>query len=67
MNGSKSNGTERYALLSSGKVLMEGGIPIVDPAHGRLIGACGVSGVKPSEDAEVARAAVAAIVASSKL
>lgn len=67
VNGPKSNGGERAALLSAGKVLMEGGVPIVDPAHGKIIGACGVSGVKPNEDAEVARAAVAALMPQSKL
>ncbi|CAJ1458482.1 unnamed protein product [Effrenium voratum] len=58
VNAEKSNGAGRAALLTSGRVLMEGGVPIVDPAHGRIIGACGVSGVKPDEDAQVAKAAV---------
>mmetsp|Transcript_102532 Transcript_102532/g.318807 ORF Transcript_102532/g.318807 Transcript_102532/m.318807 type:complete len:149 (-) Transcript_102532:96-542(-) len=58
VNGEKSNGGERSALLSSGEILMEGGVPIIDPAHGRIVGACGVSGVKPHEDAAVAKAAV---------
>ncbi|CAE7231819.1 glcG, partial [Symbiodinium necroappetens] len=55
VNGEKSNGGERAALLTSGRVLMEGGVPIIDPSHGRIIGACGVSGVKPNEDAAVAK------------
>mmetsp|Transcript_39179 Transcript_39179/g.73040 ORF Transcript_39179/g.73040 Transcript_39179/m.73040 type:complete len:148 (+) Transcript_39179:66-509(+) len=67
VNGDKSNGGERAALLSSGRVLMEGGVPIVDPSHGRIIGACGVSGVKPNEDAAVAKAAVEGLVPASKL
>lgn len=64
VNGEKSSGAERIALLSSGQVLMEGGVPIIDPAHGKIVGACGVSGVKPAEDAQVAKAAVAALSAS---
>ena len=67
MNGEKSNGGERAALLTSGRVLMEGGVPIIDPSHGRIIGACGVSGVKPNEDAAVAKAAVECLVPASKL
>lgn len=64
VNGEKSNGGERAALLTSGRVLMEGGVPIIDPAHGGIIGACGVSGVKPNEDAEVAKAAVNGLLPS---
>ncbi|CAK0911098.1 unnamed protein product [Prorocentrum cordatum] len=56
-------GAARTALLSAGYVLMEGGVPIKDPASGRIIGAVGVSGVKPDEDAAVAKAAVAALAA----
>uniref|UniRef100_A0A7S1RXX0 Heme-binding protein n=1 Tax=Alexandrium catenella TaxID=2925 RepID=A0A7S1RXX0_ALECA len=68
VNGEKSSGSERAALLSSGFVLMEGGVPITDPASGRIIGACGVSGAKPQEDAAVAKAGVAALAAvASKL
>uniref|UniRef100_A0A7S4SWS8 Heme-binding protein n=1 Tax=Alexandrium monilatum TaxID=311494 RepID=A0A7S4SWS8_9DINO len=68
VNGEKSSGGERAALLSSGYVLMEGGVPITDPASGRIIGACGVSGAKPQEDAAVAKAAVASLgTAASKL
>ena len=67
VNGEKSNGGERAALLTSGRVLMEGGVPIIDPAHGKIIGACGVSGVKPQEDAEVAKAAVSNLFPQAKL
>lgn len=67
VNGEKSNGGERVALLTSGRVLMEGGVPIIDPAHGKIIGACGVSGVKPQEDAEVAKAAVNSLFPQAKL
>lgn len=39
--------------------LMEGGVPIVN--DGQCIGAVGVSGVKAPEDAQVARAGIAAL------
>lgn len=39
-----------------------GGIPIVDPSSGRIVGAVGVSGVKPNEDAAVAAGAVQALL-----
>ena len=40
--------------------LLEGGVPIL--VDGQCVGAVGVSGVKSSEDAEVARAGIAALV-----
>ena len=51
----------RMAFLSVPAIdgLMEGGVPIVK--DGQCIGAVGVSGVKPAEDAQVARAGVAAL------
>ncbi|MFC3339505.1 heme-binding protein [Paracandidimonas soli] len=39
--------------------MLEGGVPVV--VDGQVIGAVGVSGVKPNEDAEVARAGIAAL------
>jgi uncharacterized protein GlcG (DUF336 family) len=39
--------------------LLEGGVPIM--AEGQCIGAVGVSGVKSSEDAQIARAGIAAL------
>jgi len=42
--------------------MLEGGVPIL--IEGQCIGAVGVSGVKSSEDAQVARAAIAALVAA---
>ncbi len=39
--------------------LMEGGVPII--VDGQCIGAIGVSGVKSTEDAQVARAGIAAL------
>ncbi len=49
----------RFAALSLPLVPLEGGEPIV--VDGLVIGAVGVSGVKASEDAQVARAGVAVI------
>jgi glc operon protein GlcG len=41
--------------------LLEGGVPVVIDGH--VVGAVGVSGVKPDQDAQVARAgAVAALI-----
>lgn len=39
--------------------LLEGGVPIIH--EGEVIGAVGVSGVKSSEDAQIARAGIAAL------
>lgn len=51
----------RTSFLSAPYVqgMLEGGLPIVK--DGQCIGAVGVSGVKSSEDAQVARAGIAAI------
>lgn len=51
----------RYAFLSVPGMdgLLEGGVPIV--AQGQVIGAVGVSGVKAAEDAETAKAGIAAL------
>lgn len=51
----------RYAFLSAPALegMLEGGVPIV--ADGQVIGAVGVSGVKSSEDVEIARAGIAAL------
>lgn len=52
----------RYSFLSAPAVegLLEGGVPIM--VQGVCVGAVGVSGVKSSEDAQVARAGIAALV-----
>jgi len=47
------------ALSMPGITFLEGGLPII--THGETIGAVGVSGVKSSEDAEVAAAGIAAL------
>lgn len=49
----------RFAALAMPVVPLEGGEPIV--VDGVIVGAVGVSGVKAGEDAQVARAGVAAI------
>ncbi|ARP87317.1 GlcG/HbpS family heme-binding protein [Bordetella genomosp. 9] len=51
----------RHAFLSAPTLtgMLEGGVPIV--VDGEVIGAVGVSGVKSTEDAETARAGIAAL------
>jgi uncharacterized protein GlcG (DUF336 family) len=51
----------RYSFLSAPTIqgMLEGGLPIVK--DGQTIGAIGVSGVKSSEDAQIAKAGLAAI------
>jgi uncharacterized protein GlcG (DUF336 family) len=51
----------RHSFLSAPGIqgLLEGGVPIVK--DGQVIGAVGVSGVKSNEDAQIARAGIAAI------
>ncbi len=51
----------RMSFLSAPHLagMLEGGVPIIK--DGQCIGAVGVSGVKSSEDAQVARAGIAAI------
>lgn len=51
----------RMSFLSAPEVagLLEGGVPIM--VDGQCIGAVGVSGVKSSEDAQIAKAGIAAL------
>lgn len=51
----------RMSFLSAPGIagMLEGGVPVMK--DGQCIGAVGVSGVKSSEDAQVARAAIAAL------
>ena len=51
----------RYSFLSAPAVegLLEGGVPIMK--DGFCLGAVGVSGVKSTEDAQIAKAGIAAI------
>lgn len=46
-------------LSAPGMIAMEGGLPII--LDGKVIGAIGVSGMQSSQDAEVARAGLAAL------
>ncbi len=51
----------RVSFLSAPALqgMLEGGVPIV--AEGQVVGAIGVSGVKSTEDAQIARAGIAAL------
>lgn len=51
----------RYSFLSAPLLegMLEGGVPVVVDGH--CIGAVGVSGVKSSEDAQIAQAGIAAL------
>jgi glc operon protein GlcG len=50
----------RNAFLSAPlQGMLEGGVPVI--VDGQVVGAVGVSGVKSSEDAQVAKAAIAAL------
>lgn len=51
----------RTAFLSAPDLagMLEGGVPVL--ADGQVIGAVGVSGVKSAEDAQIARAGIAAL------
>ena len=53
----------RNAFLSAPlNAMLEGGVPVV--VDGQVVGAVGVSGVKSSQDAQVARAGIAALGAA---
>jgi glc operon protein GlcG len=51
----------RYSFLTAPLIegILEGGVPIIK--DGQVIGAVGVSGVKSTEDAQIAKAGVAAL------
>lgn len=51
----------RYSFLSAPEIkgMLEGGVPILK--DGQVVGAVGVSGVKSSEDVQIARAGIAAL------
>ena len=53
----------RTAFLSAPYIdgMLEGGVPVV--VDGQVIGAVGVSGVKSEQDAQIAKAGIAALVA----
>ena len=54
-----NGGRTAYLSVPALQGLLEGGVPITSEGH--CLGAVGVSGVKPAEDAEVARAGIAAL------
>ena len=55
------NGGRTSFLSAPGlEAMLEGGVPIVVDGH--VIGAVGVSGVKSNEDAQIAKAGIAALV-----
>lgn len=54
-----NNGRTSFLSVPQLEALMEGGVPIVKDGH--CLGAVGVSGVKSSEDAQIARVGIAAI------
>ena len=53
------NNGRMSALSMPGVTFLEGGVPIVK--DGQCLGAVGVSGVKSSEDAQIAKAGIAAL------
>ncbi|KAF1053023.1 MAG: hypothetical protein GAK34_01115 [Delftia tsuruhatensis] len=57
-----NGGRTAYLSVPALQGLLEGGVPITREGH--CLGAVGVSGVKPAEDAEVARAGIAALGAA---
>lgn len=54
-----NNGRTSFLSAPELQGLLEGGVPIV--VDGQCVGAVGVSGVKSSEDAQIARAGIAAL------
>lgn len=54
-----NGGRTSFLSVPAVKGLLEGGVPVMK--DGQCLGAVGVSGVKSSEDAQIARAAIAAI------
>jgi uncharacterized protein GlcG (DUF336 family) len=55
------NNGRTSALSMPGIIFLEGGVPII--VDGEVIGAVGVSGVKSSEDAQIAQAGIDALLA----
>jgi uncharacterized protein GlcG (DUF336 family) len=54
-----NGGRTSFLSVPEIKGLLEGGVPILK--EGECLGAVGVSGVKSSEDAQIARAGIAAL------
>lgn len=55
----------RVSFLSAPKLegMLEGGVPVI--VEGHVIGAVGVSGVKLNEDAQIAKAGIAALIGTA--
>ncbi|RJG08531.1 GlcG/HbpS family heme-binding protein [Massilia cavernae] len=56
-----NNGRTAFAAAPYSEGMLEGGVPVIIDGH--VIGAVGVSGVKSSEDAQIALAGIAALAA----
>ena len=54
-----NNGRVSFVTAPTIEGMLEGGVPIV--VDGQVVGAVGVSGVKSTEDAQIARAGIAAL------
>lgn len=57
-----AGGRNAFMTAPGGLTMLEGGEPIM--VGGETVGAVGVSGVKSAEDAQIARAGIAALMAS---
>jgi len=57
-----NNGRSSFLSAPELEGMLEGGVPVVVDGH--VIGAVGVSGVKSTEDAQIAKAGIAALVAN---
>ena len=55
-----NNGRGSFLSAPDLNAMLEGGVPIV--VNGQVAGAVGVSGVKSTEDAQIARAGISAVV-----
>ena len=55
-----NNGRFSFITAPSLEGMLEGGVPII--VDGQCLGAVGVSGVKSSEDAQIAKAGIAALI-----
>ncbi|HJV85591.1 MAG TPA: heme-binding protein [Noviherbaspirillum sp.] len=54
-----NNGRVSFVTVPEVEGLLEGGVPVM--VNGQCVGAVGVSGVKSSEDVQIARAGIAAL------
>ena len=54
-----TNGRVSFATAPELEAMLEGGVPII--VNGQCVGAVGVSGVKSSEDVQIAKAGIAAL------